>query len=383
MSALLGFVVHNWPLKLAAIALATLLYAGLVVSQSPASSEPRPDRGVNQPADAVILGNLPPVTRIRYFATGDLGVRSDRRQLPGDGRPHRRRPGRPARPTVPSSVASSTRAFIVLDYEPPRDQRPARPVMRRRCRSASTPGTTPEGLEIGRAERRAGRRDGLRPGLGRRPVVAAQADVAHRPVRARRRPRRRPDPRRHARQARSRPVEVEPATVHVGSRLQRRQTKTAARHTRSSSGRRPPGYEVDAVTVDPRGHGRGRRRRLATLSRPTRADLDRRRDRDVDTDAELDLPAGVLPVGSDRPRDDHDQGRDRDAGLRRGVVLIGGASRASTTLCRRQRPRDDRRADRRPRPARPPRALSVDLDVGGLGPGHARAPARRRPARPA
>ena len=27
------FVVHNWPLKLAAIALATLLYAGLVASQ--------------------------------------------------------------------------------------------------------------------------------------------------------------------------------------------------------------------------------------------------------------------------------------------------------------------------------------------------------------
>jgi hypothetical protein len=31
---LVGLIVYNWPLKLAAIALAFLLYAGLVVSQS-------------------------------------------------------------------------------------------------------------------------------------------------------------------------------------------------------------------------------------------------------------------------------------------------------------------------------------------------------------
>ena len=34
MPRFLRFLVHNWPLKLAAVALATLLYGGLVLSQS-------------------------------------------------------------------------------------------------------------------------------------------------------------------------------------------------------------------------------------------------------------------------------------------------------------------------------------------------------------
>jgi type VI protein secretion system component VasF len=34
MTRLLGALTYNWPLKLMAVALATLLYAGLVVSQN-------------------------------------------------------------------------------------------------------------------------------------------------------------------------------------------------------------------------------------------------------------------------------------------------------------------------------------------------------------
>ena len=34
MTRVLGVIVHNWPLKLAAVGLATLLYGGLVLSQS-------------------------------------------------------------------------------------------------------------------------------------------------------------------------------------------------------------------------------------------------------------------------------------------------------------------------------------------------------------
>src|SRR5690348_2605994 len=75
MNRLAGLVLHNWPLKLLAIALAFLLYAGLVVSQStfefPGSV--RIDI-LNQPTGAVVLGNLPAVTRIRYYVTGDVGA---------------------------------------------------------------------------------------------------------------------------------------------------------------------------------------------------------------------------------------------------------------------------------------------------------------------
>ena len=52
-------VVHNWPLKLAAIALATLLYAGLVASQdSSVFPGPVPVTAVNQPPGTVVTNHL-------------------------------------------------------------------------------------------------------------------------------------------------------------------------------------------------------------------------------------------------------------------------------------------------------------------------------------
>lgn len=78
MPRVLGFIVHNWPLKLAAIALATLLYGGLVLSQTTQDFPgPVPIRVGEAPADVVVLSNLGSVTRIRYVAPPDLGVGVD------------------------------------------------------------------------------------------------------------------------------------------------------------------------------------------------------------------------------------------------------------------------------------------------------------------
>jgi YbbR domain-containing protein len=74
VTRLLGVIVHNWPLKLAAIGLATLLYGGLVLSQStqelpvvlPVTVEGQPD-------DTFLLTPPEPVTVVRYFAPS--GVR--------------------------------------------------------------------------------------------------------------------------------------------------------------------------------------------------------------------------------------------------------------------------------------------------------------------
>ena len=69
MSRVLGFILHNWPLKLAAIALATILYAGLVLSQNARVWPGRvPIQVFNQPSTAFIVGQLEDVTNIRYFA---------------------------------------------------------------------------------------------------------------------------------------------------------------------------------------------------------------------------------------------------------------------------------------------------------------------------
>ncbi len=67
-------IVHNWPLKLAAVVLATLLYAGLVASQDsstfPGLIKVTP---VNYPSNTVITNQLKDVDQIRYIAPTDLG----------------------------------------------------------------------------------------------------------------------------------------------------------------------------------------------------------------------------------------------------------------------------------------------------------------------
>jgi YbbR domain-containing protein len=80
VTRILALLVHNWPLKLAAVGLATLLYGGLVVSQS-TRTLPNiviPIETVGQPADSFLLTSIDPVTEIRYFASSDI------RPLPSD-----------------------------------------------------------------------------------------------------------------------------------------------------------------------------------------------------------------------------------------------------------------------------------------------------------
>jgi len=78
MTRALRLIVHNWPLKIGALALSTLLYGGLVLSQTtkdfPGSI---PIIGVNQPANIILLSDLGVVNQIRYVAPADLGLRID------------------------------------------------------------------------------------------------------------------------------------------------------------------------------------------------------------------------------------------------------------------------------------------------------------------
>ncbi len=69
-----GVIVHNWPLKLGAIALATLLYAGFVASQdSNVYPGPVPVTPINQPPDTVLVNQLKDIEQIQYIAPADLG----------------------------------------------------------------------------------------------------------------------------------------------------------------------------------------------------------------------------------------------------------------------------------------------------------------------
>jgi YbbR domain-containing protein len=73
VTRILALFVHNWPLKLAAVGLATLLYGGLVVSQSTRTLTDIviPVDVIGQPADSFLLTSIDPVTEIRYFAPSE------------------------------------------------------------------------------------------------------------------------------------------------------------------------------------------------------------------------------------------------------------------------------------------------------------------------
>jgi YbbR domain-containing protein len=71
-------IVRNWPLKLGALALSTLLYSGLVLSQTTRDFPGRiPILPVNEAPDMTLLSPLGDVTLVRYVAPTDIGLRID------------------------------------------------------------------------------------------------------------------------------------------------------------------------------------------------------------------------------------------------------------------------------------------------------------------
>jgi YbbR domain-containing protein len=116
VTRVLGVLIHNWPLKLAAIGLATLLYGGLVLSQSSATlTGVVPVTPREQPPDTFLLTTLRPVTEIRYFTPSDVRpISSDFEAwvdlsdvAPGSGRR-----------SVPIQLRSIDPRVRVLDFEP-------------------------------------------------------------------------------------------------------------------------------------------------------------------------------------------------------------------------------------------------------------------------
>lgn len=76
MRRVAALIVHNWPLKVGAIVLATLLYAGLALSQSAQRFDGQiPILPRNLPASAVLVTDLGNVTEVRYFAPADIAAR--------------------------------------------------------------------------------------------------------------------------------------------------------------------------------------------------------------------------------------------------------------------------------------------------------------------
>jgi YbbR domain-containing protein len=114
---ILGRIVHNWPLKLAAVGLATLMYGGLALSQNTQTYPGQIRVGfINEPKDMVVLTNPPPVTLVRYFAPTGVPVAASTFQATIDLSGFENRVGIV---NVRIDVTTPDARIRVLGFEPP------------------------------------------------------------------------------------------------------------------------------------------------------------------------------------------------------------------------------------------------------------------------
>jgi YbbR domain-containing protein len=147
VTRVLRVIVHNWPLKLAAIGMASLLYAGLVLSQSSQTFAGQiPIEQENKPPDTFVVTVLPPVTEVRYFApsgvppiTSTFRASVDLSDVePGAGLV-----------SVPVSVEAIDPRITVIGFTPAVVNVQLDSLERRVVPVEVERGTIPEGLEVG------------------------------------------------------------------------------------------------------------------------------------------------------------------------------------------------------------------------------------------
>ncbi|HKF84330.1 MAG TPA: CdaR family protein [Candidatus Limnocylindrales bacterium] len=245
-----GLVVHNWPLKVAAIALATLLYAGLVASQdSSVIQGPIVVTVQNQPPRAIITNQLRDVESIRYIAPansprprpGDFLATIDLTNVRPDGQPV----------NVPVRVTPVDPNIAVIDVTPRTIQVVLETSATKEVEVRLVRGPAPDGMEVGQEtyEPQVVTVRGAASAVAR--VVAAEVAVAL-------------DPEGFDvdREIAARPVDangetvtgidVEPATVHVTIPLLTDKDSLTLPVNPVIAGSPAPGFRIAAVSVEPR-----------------------------------------------------------------------------------------------------------------------------------
>ena len=146
MTRILGLVVHNWPLKLAAVGLASLLYGGLVLSESAStlavSIQIEP---TGQPTDTFIVTPIPPVTEVRYVSPS--GARAISSTFTASVDLSKVVPGTTV--SVPVDVQSVDDRIDVISFSPDQVTIQLDELVTREVPVTVDPGTIPEGLAIG------------------------------------------------------------------------------------------------------------------------------------------------------------------------------------------------------------------------------------------
>jgi YbbR domain-containing protein len=305
VSRLVGLIVHNWPLKVAAIVLATLLYAGFVVSQSVQEFTGNVQiKRLNTPADAALATELPPVTSIRYTSISDPSARAtpdsflatvDLAGIDPD-----------AGPTfVPVKVESVDPRFQVIDWEPPSVRVTLDPIKTRTGIPVHVviASPTPSGLDVRPPvyTPEAVSVTGLASVVDL--VTEVQANVTIEPSGL--------DVDREVELIpvdavgnRLTPVDVDPTTAHVRVPVFKNAESRPLPVTPVVSGTPSDGYQVTGITVDPLIVSvEGDADLILSLSEaPTDAVSVSGATQDVTQAVGLDLPEGVQPAGGTEAR---------------------------------------------------------------------------------
>ena len=303
MSRLLGAIVYNWPLKLMALALATLLYAGLVVSQNAQTRDVSVQiQSLNQPAGTILIGSLGEVSEIRYFVTdqsnvtvtsANFGAHVDLSQVqPGPESQSVRVAVESADPRI--QVLSATPAFVSVKLEK---------VEPKEVPVVVIPGPIPDGLDVRPPEQsiRTATVRGAQSDIARVTQVRAivpvdtsgidiDRDFSLSPVDELGEP--------------VRGVDVEPSSVRVTMVVFKNRTTASVPIVAAIVGNLGEGFEVTRVTVSaPVVSLEGDAADLADIATASTAPISiEGRTTDLDTTVSFDLPKGVTAVAPQEVR---------------------------------------------------------------------------------
>ena len=150
MRRALDFLLRNWPLKLGAILLATVLYSGLVLAQNVRTFTGEvPVDFIRPPTGATLISELEPVTVIRYRAPLDVGVVGpDRFRATVDLSTVQATSGGPP-VSVPITLIALDQRIQIVDFQPREEQVQLDPVEERDMPVTVTMGTVPDTVTVG------------------------------------------------------------------------------------------------------------------------------------------------------------------------------------------------------------------------------------------
>ena len=153
MRRVANFLLRNWPLKLGAVLLATVLYSGLVLGQNVRTYTGQvPVDAIRPPQGATLLNDLDPITTIRFRAPIDVGVLSPAsfRATVDLSAVTAQSGGPPV--SVPITVIALDQRVQIVDFQPREEQVQLDPVTSRDFPVSVKTSSVPESVNVGPAQ---------------------------------------------------------------------------------------------------------------------------------------------------------------------------------------------------------------------------------------